>query len=127
MTSRVVYRIQDADGRGPWRPGFSQRWVEDRPEVEFAVLKPWPLEFGPVHLKSLYGMHLGCGCVSIEQLRRWFTQTEYERLRSFGYRAVRMRVGRVLAESDIQCVFERSKPLSVDVELVELYQLEQPA
>lgn len=116
-----MYRVQDDEGRGPWRPGFSQRWVEDRPASEFAALQPWPSEFGPVHLRAIFGMHLGCGCTSIVQLRRWFTPTEYRRLLSFGYRAVRMGVGRVLAESAIQCVFERAKPLTQDVEAVELY------
>src|SRR5689334_8417241 len=121
MGSSVVYRVQDADGRGPWRPGFSKRWVEDRPEEVFAMLKPWPLEFGPVHRRALFGMHLGCGCTSLDQLRRWFTPTEYTRLLTSGYRSVRMRVGRILAVSDVQCVFERAKPLAVDVEAVELY------
>jgi hypothetical protein len=85
------------------------------------MLKPWPQEFGPVHHRALWGMHLGCGCMSLDQLRRWFTPTEYARLLTFGYQAVRMRVGRILAASDVQCVFERAKPLAVDVEAVELY------
>lgn len=117
----AVFRVQDKDGRGPWKPGFSQRWVEDRPEEEYAALVPWPMQFGDVLRRSIVGMSLGCGCRSLEQLRRWFTPTEYATLRRFGYCAVKMEAGRILAESDIQCVFERAKPLRDDVEPVELY------
>jgi hypothetical protein len=55
-------------------------------------------------------------------LRRWFTRTEYAALRGYGYQAVRLQVGRILAESPIQCVFERSKPLARDIEPFELYE-----
>lgn len=117
-----VLRIQDKDGRGPWKPGFSNCWVEARSDEEYAALLPWLVEFGRAPLdKRIVGMHIGCACRSLEQMRRWFTPTEYAKLRSYGYNAVRLEVGRILAESDIQCVFERAKPLSEDVEVIELY------
>ena len=116
-----VFRVQDKDERGPWKPGFSKRWIEDRPEEEYAALVPWPLQFGDVRRRSIVGMSLGCGCRTLEQIRRWFTPTEYATLRRLGYCAVKMEVGRILAESDIQCVFERSKPLREDVVPVDLY------
>ena len=119
MSREVIYRIQDKDGRGPWRPGFSRRWVETRPDHD--NLPPWIVEFGPVHLQVLYGCACGSGCMNLDQLRRWFTESEYRTLLKFGYRAVRMEVGRVLAKSDIQCLFERAKPLSEDVIEVDLY------
>ena len=122
----TVFRVQDKDGRGPWKPGFSERWVEDRPEEEFAALKPWPMEFGNVLRGAIVGMSLGCGCRSLEQLRRWFTPTEYQTLRDYGYRAVKLEAGRILAESDIQCVFERAKPLWAGAEPVELYPAVNP-
>lgn len=87
------------------------------------ALVPWPAQFGNVLNRSIAGMSLGCGCRTLEQLRRWFTPTEYVKLRGFGYGAVKMEVGRVLAESDIQCVFERVKPLRDATEPVELYPL----
>jgi len=79
------------------------------------------MQFGNVLRRSIVGMSLGCGCRTLEQLRRWFTPTEYATLRRFGYCAVKMEAGRILAESDIQCVFERAKPLREGVEPVELY------
>lgn len=115
----IIYRIQDKKGRGPWKPGFSHTWVEDRADQEYLI--PWFYEFGRVDLKALTGMNLGCGCMTKEQLKRWFTPTEYTRLLSCGYKAVQMEVVRILAESNIQCVFERAKPLKYDVTPFDLY------
>lgn len=66
-------------------------------------------------------MHLGCGCKTIPQLQRWFVQEEYNRLKLFGYSCVSMEVGEILDESDIQCVFQRAKPMGEDVAPVNLY------
>ncbi len=114
-----VYRVQDGEGRGPWRPGFSHRWVEDRPDHE--NLLPWPMEFGRVDRRLLYGEAAGSACRTLEQLRRWFTPSEYRTLQRYGYRAVRLEAGRILAEGPTQCVFGRAKPLREDVKAVNLY------
>jgi len=105
----LIYRVQDADGRGPWRPGFSHKWTEDRTDAEYAALLPWPIEFPG--LVFGYGYH-GCGCQSLAQLRRWIRQSEYATLQRYGYRAVAIEVDRILARSAVQCVFERRKPLN---------------
>lgn len=91
----TVYRIQDAEGRGPWRPGFSKFWVEDRDDHD--LLLPWYQQFGRVDQRVLSGMHMGCGCKTVEQLQRWFIPTEYRRLVAYGFHAVQMDVGRILA------------------------------
>jgi hypothetical protein len=78
-------------------------------------------QFPGVLNNSIVGMNLGCGCRTIEQLRRWVTPTEYATLCRYGYVAVKMIVDRILAESDIQCVFEREKPLYEEVDPVDLY------
>src|SRR5207247_592614 len=95
-----VFRVQDKDGRGPWKPGFSHRWVEDREDHDKLV--PWYTEFGRVDRRAIYGMAVGSGCRTLEQLRRWFTPSEYRTLRRLGYQAVRLKAGRILAESEIQ-------------------------
>jgi hypothetical protein len=114
-----VYRVQDKDGRGPWKPGLSHCWVEDREDHN--NLPPWYVEFGRVDQRGIFGMATGSACMTLDQLRRWFTPSEYATLRQHGYQAVRMRVGRVLAKSPVQCFFERAKPLRIDVEPVELF------
>lgn len=117
----IVYRIQDDEGRGPWKPGFSHLWIE--PRADHDNLIPWYREFGDVHLRAIAGMYMGCACTSVDQLRRWFSPVEYDRLISFGYRAVTMKAGRILAQSDIQCFFERSKPLRKQVCEFDLYEI----
>lgn len=114
-----VFRIQDADGRGPWKPGFSHKWVE--PRDDHAYLLPWYEEFGRVDGLMVAGEWGGCGCETLKQLRRWFTESEYRKLKDLGYSAVKMKVHRNLAMSKKQLVFTRMKPLNEDVEIVELY------
>ena len=79
-------------------------------------------EFGPIHLKILYGEHAGSGCRTLEQLQKWFTKNEFRKLKSFGYNCVEMEVDRILAESENQLVFCRINPLRTDIKIRELYE-----
>lgn len=117
----TVFRVQDAEGRGPWRPGFSDSWVEDRQKTEYAALKPIMLEFPDLLEKLKPGFHVGVGCTSLEKLRRWITKSEWATLRKFGFRCYAIEPDRIVAESDIQCVFESSKPLRKHVKRVRLH------
>lgn len=117
-----VYRVQDAEGRGPFRPGFSHWWVEERPDHDNLV--PWMQQFGHDAIPRSgwpFGKHFGCACRTLEQLRRWFTASEYATLQRFGFQAVSMDAARVLHESEIQLLFQRAKPLRADVSPVDLY------
>jgi hypothetical protein len=122
---QIIYRIQDKEGRGPFRPGFSKYWVSERPEVELALLKPPHVEFPDMVLRA--GWHFGCGCESLEKLRMWFLPCEYHTLLSYGYRCVSMEIDRIAAKSAYQCVFERDRPLRKNVKEVELYSDRQMA
>lgn len=115
----IVYRVQDRFGRGPWRPGFSHKWVVHRDDSENLI--PWPFEFGPVHTGLMTFEHGGSGCMTLDQLRRWFIPLEWLKLKSYGYHAVKLRVDRILAQSDLQCVFARIRPLNEEIEQIELY------
>ena len=116
----VIVRIQDDVGRGPFRPGLTKQWFIDRSDADNlqAWLYSWP---NLIERKGIYGMHFGCGCLTEDQLRRWFTRPEYDKLRLLGFHAVRMDVGRILAHDNVQCVFERAKPLKEDVTVFDLY------
>lgn len=117
----VIYRIQDADGRGPWKPGFSHHWVESRPDHD--NLSPSYVEFpGLLEEVRKIGLPAGSGCIELKQLKRWFVESEYRTLLMFGYRCVQMQVKKILRSSDIQCFFIRQKPLNLDCKIVELYQ-----
>lgn len=115
----TVYRIQDKDGRGPFKPGFSKEWVIDRPDLD--NLPPWFIEFGRLDKQVLSGETSGSACRDTEQLRRWFTKPEYKKLKKLGYKAVKMEVNRIIAESDIQCFIGRAKPFNESIEVIKLY------
>ena len=120
----ILYRVQSAlDGRGPWRPGFSNNWVDDsRTPADYRRLAPWTEQFGRGILrKQKQGEAAGCACTSLEQLKLWFTAKEYSTLLKFGYHAVRFDDGRILAHSATQCVFARPAPLVLNVVPFALY------
>ena len=120
-SASFVYRVQDADGRGPWKPGFSQVWFEDRTDEEYAALAPWPMEVLMQIRNAARGKAMGFACENLDQLRRWFTASEYKTLRRYGYRAVKLEVDAVLARSETQCAFVRSKPLRIGGEEINLH------
>lgn len=115
----IIYRVQDREGRGPWRPGFSDTWVIHRPDHE--NLRPSYLEMPTALNKRTPGYNVGCGCISLDDLRRWFIREEYAKLILAGYACVQFYGGAFLGESETQCLFERRKPLSEHDWLVSLY------
>jgi hypothetical protein len=117
---KTIYRIQNKKGRGPFMPGFSHRWLDEEKEEE-ACLPPWNVEFKNLNLIIVKGIHYGCGCESLEQLKKWFNLTEYSKLKVFGFDAVMLKVDKILAHSGVQCVFRRSKPLFKGATIVKLY------
>jgi hypothetical protein len=115
----IVYRMQDIDGRGPWKPGFSHLWIEDREDHD--NLLPSYAEFSSDVFSSLRGSkYPGCGCVTLEQLKRWFTKSEYETLLKHDYQCVAM-AAIVVARSKTQCMFRRDVPLNRHFKVIELY------
>lgn len=111
MSERTtVFRVQDKEGRGPFRPGFSHRWLdEDGREDE---RPPIYVELGMgIFNRILTGESAGCACLSLDALLRWFTPAELERLEGFGYHVVSLDADRIIAESKTQVLFGRAKPL----------------
>lgn len=103
----TIYRMQDRDGRGPFRSGSTKQW---RDPDRKAWLPSWMEEFGP--LIFIPGRIYGTGTLDLHGLRRWFTPTEQARLESFGFQAVMMEVNRIVAQSTNQVVFERRLALT---------------
>lgn len=54
-----VYRTQDSEGRGPWRPGFSRVWCDAEFGPGAESLPPWGAEFGAdlIERRGLPGEH----------------------------------------------------------------------
>jgi hypothetical protein len=113
-----IYRIQDSEGRGPWRPGFSHTWVE--PRADHDNLIPGHKELNMP--QNFYKFRCyGFGCTSKHMLQRWFTPSEYQTLLRYGYRAVEISVNEILASSDTQCLFGRNIPLNLKCSTFRLY------
>jgi hypothetical protein len=107
----LIYRIQDKDGRGPYKPGMSAQWADkDRDE---STRQPFYYEFGmDVIKKAIYGQSIGCGFRTIKQLRAWFSDSERAMLRSLGYNIVTLEADNILGESSNQLVFACNSPLA---------------
>ena len=97
------------------------KWTEDRPEIEYAALKPIMVEFPDLHERLRPGFHVGVGCASLDKLRRWINASEWKTLRAFGFGCFAIVPDRIVCESDIQCVFESSKPLRKHTKRVRLH------
>jgi len=111
LAGKRIYRLQDDEGRGPFRPGFSETWLD---AVRSYDLPPWFEEFG-WHLVAECrdsGLNCGTGCRTLEQLHKWFSRTERKRLHRYGYDIVTLVPDRIFAESENQVVFGCREPLA---------------
>jgi hypothetical protein len=112
----TLYRIQDAQGRGPWRPGFSMQWID--PDKDDSLCPPMMLDFPEwrrlVSRAQQRGlMHFGMAVRGIAGIHRWFTPDEISRLRGFGYRLVTADHADVIAETTSQVMIAWQLPLAL--------------
>lgn len=109
-----VYRVQDRDGRGPWRPGLSHKWADKDFAPGQQAMPTWHAEFGEdvIERRGLPGEHYGSAVRSIKDLSKWFSDAELERLRALGFQVVSIGPVRILAESKNQVVFASRVPLA---------------
>lgn len=118
---KPVYRVQDREGRGPWRPGFSHVWLGDRPENDYEQLRPIYVERPDVWNLMQEGFHHGCACKTLKQLRNWITKFEWLTLRTHGFDCFEIVPDRIVAETEVQCVIGTREPLSKQKKRVRLY------
>jgi hypothetical protein len=106
-----VIRVQDREGRGPYRPGFSKCWSDP----VGAVCPPWWDEIGETfheaHSRFAGNYHWGCGFISFDQLEAWFSRRELRKLDSLGFGLVTLQPNIVIAETPRQIVFGVREPL----------------
>ena len=107
-----VFRIQDAEGRGPWRPGLSAKWADKDWHAEVEDLPPFFEEFGHdlIQRRGLPGEHWGCAVRKLRDLRRWLSPTERRKLSGMGFTVVSIKPDRILAESKNQLVIASRVP-----------------
>lgn len=107
----VILRVQDKNGRGPFRPGFTKEWCEYNHDLP-SFMQEFPDLPSTVHKYHRAGMHLGAGVRGWDGLKRWFSESELEKLRSHGFDVVHVKNCAVVCESENQLVFALSKPLA---------------
>lgn len=92
----TVYRVQDSEGRGPFKPGFSKYWIDGDSDRE--LLNPWfeEVRVEDVWAKLRNGERAGCACESMDDLLAWFLPLELERLQRMGYSVIEFEPKRVL-------------------------------
>ena len=107
-----VFRVQDDNGRGPYKSGLSHVWVdahhEQRNPSIFDDFKISPDELGSCWYPNENG---GCAFRNLQQLNGWFQLVERFRLEELGYSIVSMIVDRIIYESERQLIFARKRPL----------------
>lgn len=107
-----ILRIQDKQGRGPWRPGFSDKWVDAwRTEGLPPIYEEVPNFAALAKRAHSEGMHVGCATRGIEGMKAWFSLTEMIRLFNAGYYVVRCDDCAVLVETPTQLIIASDKPL----------------
>lgn len=105
-----VFRVQAADGRGPWRPGWSHTWIEG--DAEVGRLTETVMDLVPAAtLRALSDEFMyGCACRSINALMEWFTPLERRTLEKYGFYPVSIKADVIVAESQLQLLIGRRKP-----------------
>jgi hypothetical protein len=110
----LVWRVQDGQGRGPYKPGFSRQWSDGD---SGRLNAPWWIELGlpmdAAHdaLKAMPRAHYGCAFRSPEQAKAWFSRSELRRLARLGHHLVPVKVDSILFETPTQLVVGSFEPL----------------
>lgn len=106
-----VLRIQDHKGRGPWRPGLSEKWVDAWRTAQLPpIYEEIPDFVSLVNRSHFDGFHVGCA-VRQANLLSWFSITELSRLSALGFGVVDASECVVLAETKHQLLIGSKRPL----------------
>lgn len=109
MPEATVYRVQDAEGRGPFRPGLSAQWSDHhgpvRPPPYFDLWPDW---------RRLVpgGWWYGSAVEAVPQLDPWFTGPERDRLAALGFRLVALDRAFIAARDPAQVLIARKRPFT---------------
>ena len=76
-----IYRIQGPDGRGPFRPGLTEKWIGDPRWADRPSLME-DFDMTDV-LARVRGRNMGCGFRTPEQLTTWFDAQERAKLAKY--------------------------------------------
>lgn len=109
----VVWRVQNGEGRGPYKPGLSEQWSDGNSGRDCV---PWWIELGlpmvAAHDSLRGNMHTGCAFETKEKAKEWFSRSELRRLSKLGYRLVQINVDAIRYRTPTQLVVQSITPLS---------------
>ena len=105
-----IFRVQDRSGRGPFRPGLTDKWSENWRPPAIDSIPP----FSELLKVRTLGFR-GFGCEKIEDLANWICADEFKTLRKMGFRVVSIEVDKIHWRDNFNCFFSSEKPLSFRV------------
>lgn len=113
----TVFRYQDNEGRGPFKPGMTERWLVDhgsKPVGLINELGVWRVRLAmETFVRKHQEIHnFGFGCESLDDIFRWFTPSERRTLDRLGYQLVAMLADDLVARNPNEVLFARRRPLS---------------
>ena len=108
----MIYRVQDKQGRGCFKPNFTREWCEYNHTLP-AIGEEFPMLHYQAKPYHDAGYHLGCAVRSMDGLFKWFSKTELENLYKLKHYVVAVKQYEVVAESANQVVFATKKPLKI--------------
>lgn len=69
--SVYLYRVQDRNGRGPFKPGFSRVWIQkDGPELKPGITEEFPDIVPKLQRAIAQGLHLGTAVRTTDDLAK---------------------------------------------------------
>ncbi len=111
MPRATIIRVQDASGRGPWRPGFPKVWVTDHtPLGGRSISQERGIERAIAKALRMGLLHVGCA-VRADKIGVWFTPDDISRLTRLGYRMVDASACQILMGTDQQVLIGSKFPL----------------
>lgn len=112
----TIFRYQDDEGRGPFKPGMADRWLVDHESKPIGLIEMDPMKVR----RAIYSFaklnrgehHFGFGCKSLDDLFQWFIPDERKRLKKLGYQIVSV-LGHQILGNESEILFSRRLPLAI--------------
>ncbi len=108
-----MIRMQDKDGRGPYKPNFTKYWCDEfGPAPPPTIMEEFGDKLAPaVAWAHKSGFHIGCAYINEKCIDRLLSQCERQRLKYLGYFLVDASACCVLLQSENQLLIVSKKPL----------------
>lgn len=111
MGREYIYRVQDREGRGPFRPGVTHVWADKEGQPFPPSFTEHPKFKSVVRRAHSKGLHLGAAVIGLASLSRWFSTEELVRLDYLGYRIVDASACTVELSDNFQVLVSSPLPL----------------